>query len=358
MSPENRMSDVTRRNKRKSRRGCGRNQIGGNVGAGYAVVPTPVDPTHPFIGNSARIDNITSCRAQTPDYAITPPPARGLPGMYGGKRRRGMKGGNGTGKPPRHTKGYRAQAYIAPEAAQLISEAFVAYASGNRSTGSKKISEAKQVLNKTLKNKGIAGVYKPSGSRGAHRRTMKGGAYTFNLTSEPVPIGAALSQGGYPEVQKLGCQGTIINPLNQGPHTGSNPTGPNSVNQWALGASIANKMSGGGGVPTGVQNPVGTGSPYLDLKAIPGTPGGTGSPFLTSPTAGYDNKPSTWTDSVGAPVQLQIPYNARIMNPACLKTGGGSRKKSPIRTPKYSPSKSAKKAKTPRSRTRRANRKH
>jgi hypothetical protein len=293
MSTENRMSDVTRRNKRKSRRGCGRNQIGGNVGAGYAVVPTPVDPTHPFIGNSARIDNITSCRAQTPDYAITPPPAHGLPGMYGGKRRRGAK-----------RKGSRR-------------------------------------------------------SR-RHHRKQRGGAYTFNLTSEPVPIGAALSQGGYPEVQKLGCQGTITNPLNQGPHTGSNPTGPNSVNQWALGASIANKMSGGGnGVPTGVQNPVGVGSPYLDLKAIPGTPGGTGSPFLTSPTAGYDNKPSTWTDSVGAPVQLQIPYNARIMNPACIKTGGSRKNKSPrVRSAKNKTPKSLKKNKTPRSRSRRANRKH
>jgi hypothetical protein len=159
---------------------------------------------------------------------------------------------------------------------------------------------------------------------------MRGGAYTFNLTSEPVSIGAALSQGGYPEIQKLGCQGTITNPLNMGPHTGSNPT-PGAVNQWALGANIAENMAktsmtgGGDGVPTGVQNPVGTGSPYLDLKAIAGTPGGTGSPFLTSPTAGYSNSPSTWRDSVGAPVELQIPYNARIMNPACIKTGGKRR---------------------------------
>lgn len=247
------MSDITRRNKRKTRRGCLRNnQSGGNLGAGYAVVPAPVDPTHPFIGNSARIDNIGNCRAQTPDYAITPPPPHGLPGMYGGGRRR------------------------------------------NR------------------------------------RSRQRGGAYTFNLTQEPVGIGAALSQGGYPEVAKLGCQGTIVNPLNQGPHTASNPT-PGAVNQWALGASIAdsmNKVFKGGaapGVPTGVQNPVGVGSPYLDLKAIPGTPGGTGSPFLTSPTAGFDNKPSSWVDSVGAPVQLQIPYDARIMNPACIKTGGRRR---------------------------------
>jgi hypothetical protein len=244
------MSDLTRRNKRKTRRGCRRNnQRGGNLGAGYAVVPAPVDPTHPFIGNSARIDYISSCRAQTPDYAITPPPAHGLPGMSGGRRR----------------------------------------------------------------------------NRRANR--MRGGAYTFNLTSEPVGIGAALSQGGYPEIQKLGCQGTITNPLNQGPHTGSNPT-PGAINQWALGASIAENMTqtlkqaGGAGVPTGVVNPVGTGNPYLDLKAIPGTPGGTGSPFLTSPTAGYSNQPSAWRDSVGAPVELQIPYDARTMNPACIKTGG------------------------------------
>lgn len=243
------MSDLARKNQRKTRRGCRRNnQKGGNLGAGYAVVPAPVDPTHPFIGNSARIDYISSCRAQTPSYAIAPPTPRGLPGMSGGRRLR----------------------------------------------------------------------------RG--RRGQAGGAYTFNLTSEPVGIGASLSQGGYPEVQKLGCQGTITNPLNMGPHTGSNPT-PGAVNQWALGASIADNMNkvfkgGATGVPTGVQNPVGTGNPYLDLKAIPGTPGGTGSPYLTSPTAGYDNKPSTWTDSVGAPVQLQIPYDARIMNPACIKTGG------------------------------------
>lgn len=247
------MSDVTRRNKRKTRRGCRRNnQIGGNLGAGYSVTPTPVAPNLPFIGNSARIDYNGNCRAQTPDYAITPPPARGLPGMGGGRRR---------------------------------------YRRANR---------------------------------------MRGGAYTFNLTQEPVGIGASLSQGGYPEVQKLGCQGTITNSLNMGPHTGSNPT-PGAVNQWALGASIADSMNkvfkgGAAGVPTGVQNPVGTGSPYLDLAAVPGTPGGTGSPFLTSPTAGYANQPSSWRDSVGAPVELQIPYNARIMNPACIKTGGGKRK--------------------------------
>jgi hypothetical protein len=47
---------------------------------------------------------------------------------------------------------------------------------------------------------------------------------------------------------------------------------------------------------------------------------GTDSAAYYAPTAGFDNKPSSWLNSVGAPVQLQIPYEARSWNPACLKT--------------------------------------
>jgi hypothetical protein len=43
-------------------------------------------------------------------------------------------------------------------------------------------------------------------------------------------------------------------------------------------------------------------------------------------TAGYTNNASTWVSSTGSPVLLQAPYEARTMNPACLKTGGGKRK--------------------------------
>jgi hypothetical protein len=51
-----------------------------------------------------------------------------------------------------------------------------------------------------------------------------------------------------------------------------------------------------------------------------------GSPDLAAyaaPTAGYTNVASSFTDSVGAPILLQQPYEARTMNPACIKTGGG-----------------------------------
>ena len=57
-------------------------------------------------------------------------------------------------------------------------------------------------------------------------------------------------------------------------------------------------------------------------KSFTGRGGGLGtdSAAYYAPTAGYDNKPSSWLNSVGAPVQLQIPYEARSWNPACLTT--------------------------------------
>jgi hypothetical protein len=144
------------------------------------------------------------------------------------------------------------------------------------------------------------------GRRGPKRRNYKqaGGRYGFG-GDMPVPIGAALSQGGYPEVVKIGCQANLQNPFNP-THTAPNPT-PGAVSSAGLGESIAKAFG-----QTGGYSPLGQ-------AAV--------SEAYVAPTAGYDNKPSTWTDSVGAPVQLQIPYNARMMNPACLKTGG-SRKRS------------------------------
>jgi hypothetical protein len=44
--------------------------------------------------------------------------------------------------------------------------------------------------------------------------------------------------------------------------------------------------------------------------------------YYYAPTAGYANNASTWKDSVGAPVQIQVPFAARSMNQACLTTGG------------------------------------
>ena len=221
------MRDSSRRNKKRSRRGCSRKQVGGNVGAGYSI-GGPILPGLPTVNNyAASVNAIGNCHAVTPSYAITPPAATGLPGM-------GMRGG-----------------------------------------------------------------------RRGRKVKQSGGRYGFDMTSTPTPNGAALSQGGYPEVVKIGCQANLQNPFNP-THTAPNPT-PGAVNSASLGDSIARAFGQSGGY-----------SP-LGQAAV--------SEAYVAPTAGYDNKPSTWTDSVGAPVQLQIPYEARMMNPACLKTGGSRRKR-------------------------------
>jgi len=115
--------------------------------------------------------------------------------------------------------------------------------------------------------------------RRANTRRQKGGRYGFDL-SQPVPPSAGPLLGGIPPVTRIAPESssTTANPLN-----------------------VAPKQAGGA---------------YLTS---------TDTPALFSPTAGYDNRPSTWVSSVGAPVQIQIPYEARAANPACVKTGGARR---------------------------------
>lgn len=139
----------------------------------------------------------------------------------------------------------------------------------------------------------------PGMSGGKRRKTMKGGRYTFDLSSQSVagvaPNAAAWWAGSYPPVQRIACEGSTPNPLNPGPHTPSTQPTPVASSNLHL-----NPQSGGA-------NTVGVGN--VD------------SMYYYGPTAGYDNKPSTWVDSVGAPVQLQIPFAARQMNPSCVTTG-------------------------------------
>jgi hypothetical protein len=124
------------------------------------------------------------------------------------------------------------------------------------------------------------------GMSGGRRRKQKGGRYGFNMTdmASVAPNGSAWWAGTYPPVQRLACEGSTPNPMNPGPHTPS--TQP--------------RIQGGGG-------PLSLGGDNLAYY---------------SPTAGYSQGVSTFKDSVGAPVQIQTPYDARSMNSACLTTGG------------------------------------
>ena len=126
-----------------------------------------------------------------------------------------------------------------------------------------------------LGSEGIANVVN------APAPVMTGGRYTVDVGQGPVNgIGSAGPSAGMAVISRIGCEGGLVN--TSPPGAQANPT----------------PLTQAGGV------------------------GGIDSAYYTAPTAGYGNKPSDFVDSVGGPVLLQQPYDARIMNPACLKTGG------------------------------------
>ena len=111
--------------------------------------------------------------------------------------------------------------------------------------------------------------------RSKRTRSQRGGRYTFDLSSS-AEFGGTPWGSGIPQVAPLACEAARHNPL----------------------------------------NPVQSGGV-----------GGVDSAFYSAPTAGYTNTASTWLGSTGAPSLLQTPYEARTMTPACLKTGGGRKRR-------------------------------
>ena len=102
---------------------------------------------------------------------------------------------------------------------------------------------------------------------------QRGGRYSFDLSSSST-FGGTPWGSGIPQVMSIPCESARPNPLN------------------------------------------------VQLGGV----GGVDSAFYAAPTAGYTNTPSTWVGTTGAPSMLQTPYDARTINPACLKTGGGRRR--------------------------------
>jgi len=145
-------------------------------------------------------------------------------------------------------------------------------------------------------NLGSEGVAQAIGSP-----LMAGGRYTVDVGQGPINgIGSAGPSSGMATISRIGCEGGLVN------------TSP----------------------PGALANP----TPLRQFGGV----GGVDSAFYTAPTAGYGNKPSDFVDSVGGPVLLQQPYDARIMNPACLKTGGRRRKNSRRKSRKSKKSKKTK----------------
>ena len=183
---------------------------------------------------------------------------------------------------------------------------------------------------------------------------QSGGRYSFDL-ADPQPGAAAPWAGGIPPVQRIPCESasTTANSLNK--HMGGGIAGGIIRDLYSIGKKqLMNRVGnikrysikGLRGVKRysikglrGLKKFPMKGLKGLKRFSMKGLKGlkkfvgrgganGLGVDNLAyyAPTAGYDNKPSTWLDSVGAPVQLQIPYEAKSWNPACLKTGGRRRR--------------------------------
>lgn len=258
--------------------------------------------TLPGVSNYGQVNTpMGDCRAQQPPGYISSYSGKGLPGLSGG-RRRNKRGGynenqvNGTG------------------------------ALANNNT----VDDEELVANQS------------------------GGRYSFDL-AEPLPGSAAPWAGGIPTVQRIPCEGAVHNSLNKqmGGFSLRNVYGikkrfsrnlkglkkftPSLAGLKKLTKNLKKRFTGKGGkfsmrnvyklrnsltkkLRNGYKGAKKFGKGLK--KRFTGRGGGLGtdSAAYYAPTAGYDNKPSSWLNSVGAPVQLQIPYEARSWNPACLKT--------------------------------------
>lgn len=142
--------------------------------------------------------------------------------------------------------------------------------------------------------RGLPGL---SGGRlkGKQMRRQSGGRYGF-VSAEGAALPGPPSLGGLAPTTRIACEGSTPNPLNPGPHTPS--TAPPIVSTKPYFVQAGGYAAGPAPTPESI----------------------------TVPTAGYLNRASDWVSSTGSPSLIQIPYEARSMNPACLKTGGGKKK--------------------------------
>ena len=256
--------------------------------------------TLPGVSNYGQVNTpMGDCRAQQPPGYISSYSGKGLPGLSGG-RRRNKRGGfnenqvNGTG-----------------------------------------------ALANTVDDEELVA-------------NQSGGRYSFDL-AQPLPGSAAPWAGGIPTVQRIPCEGAVHNPLNKqmGGFSLRNVYGikkrfsrnlkglkkftPSLAGLKKLTKNLKKRFTGKGGkfsmrnvyklrnsltkkLRNGYKGAKKFGKGLK--KSFTGRGGGLGTDNAAyyAPTAGYDNKPSSWLNSVGAPVQLQIPYEARSWNPACLTT--------------------------------------
>jgi len=129
--------------------------------------------------------------------------------------------------------------------------------------------------------------YQPTGGLpGMSSGLQKGGRYTNNLEAGTL--------AGFAQIDKVPCQGNLINPLNP-PATPSNYSSP-----------VLTRLQTGG----------------------VGLVGASDTGVYEAPTARYMVNPPNQTimASTGVPIAINLPLNPTLISRACIQTGGKNRK--------------------------------
>jgi hypothetical protein len=292
--------------------------------------------TLPGVSNYGQVNTpLGDCRAQQPPGYISSYSGKGLPGLSGGRRRKTKRGGynenqvNGTGalantSDDEELVANQSGGRYSFDLAQPLPGSAAPWAGGiptvqripcegavhnplNKQMGGfslRNVYGIKKRFSRNLKGlkkftPSLAGLKKLTKSL-KKRFTGKGGKFSMRNVYKLRNSVTKKLRNGYKGAKKLGKG---LKKRFRGKFS--------MRNVYKLRNSLTKKLRNGY-----------KGAKKFVKKRFTGRGGGLGtdSAAYYAPTAGFDNKPSSWLNSVGAPVQLQIPYEARSWNPACLKT--------------------------------------
>lgn len=134
-------------------------------------------------------------------------------------------------------------------------------------------------------------------------KRQRGGRYTLDVAS------AVGGPNVFVPVSRIGCEGGMVNTAPAGALPNPTPMSGGAKRCWTRRGYRGGRRRQSGGVFA-----------KRSSRRQSGGVGGIDSAAYYAPTAGYSNQASTWVSSTGTPSMLQIPYDARAANPACLKT--------------------------------------
>lgn len=253
----------TRKDRRKGRRASRRNMVGGGQGAGWTIGPA-VAPEAPYAATNQPYD---ACLSAPRPGQIAYSDQGGLPGMGapvmkgGGMNMPTMMKDAFMQKPPTPPQPMKGGAMSNVPPGPIMKEGFM-----ERPVMPMMLSEITPQSGGACPS-GCANPANGDLDKIPFQGVQSGGRYTFNLEAGDMQ--------GFAQVDKIPCEPNWKNPLN--PQSGGGSGG------------LANASDMG---------------------------------VYEAPTARYTQSPSQWTDSVGAPVLLNVPLDAKMWSRACTQTGG------------------------------------